>query len=70
MGQGSFNKFGTENHGFKATTLAPVNQRFVSSRLGLHAKQCQFYINVFARLLYPEGPGIKQSYRDDAARRE
>ena len=43
MGQGPFNKLGAENHGSKATTLAPVNQGFVSSRLGLHAKQRQEY---------------------------
>jgi hypothetical protein len=46
MRQGTINKIGTENHGFKATTLAPMNQGFASSRLGLHAEQRQsIYIN-------------------------
>jgi hypothetical protein len=38
MSQGMFNKFGTKNHGFKATTLAPVNQKIRVQRAGLTCK--------------------------------
>jgi hypothetical protein len=34
-------KLGQRIIGLKATTLAPVDQRSLSSRLGLHAEQCQ-----------------------------
>jgi len=35
MSQGAFNEIGTENHGFKATTLAPVNQKIRVQQAGL-----------------------------------
>ena len=38
MDEGSFNKLGTENHGFKATTLAPVNQKIRVQLAGLTCK--------------------------------
>ncbi len=36
-----FNKLGAENHGFKATTLAPVNRKIRVQWAGLTCKQCQ-----------------------------
>ncbi len=38
MGQGPFNKLGAENHGSKATTLAPVNQKIRVQLAGLTCK--------------------------------
>jgi hypothetical protein len=35
MSEGSFNKLRADNHGFKATTLAPVNQKIRVQLAGL-----------------------------------